>query len=210
MLGHVTASPTPTCGCSEAISEAISALRGELQVEFQAKYDAQQVKYDAQQVKYDAQQVKYDAQQMLVDSLAHEVQDVRECSACVSPSPPPPPPSPPCIFTTKASLQTAVQEFNANPTAATATCGPIADWDVSAITDMSSLFRDLTSFNVDISGWDTSSVTTMNGMFYVRSPRALGSQALSRAIPVHNASCVPPPHQALPPPSSHLSPPRIA
>ena len=60
MLGNVTASPT-TCGCSEEIA----ALR----VEFQAKYDAQQV---------------------LIDSVAHEVQDVRECSACVSPSPPPP------------------------------------------------------------------------------------------------------------------------
>ena len=59
MLGNVTASPTPTCGCSEAISEAISALRGE----FQAKYDAQQVKYDAQQT--------------LINSLAHEVQDLR-------------------------------------------------------------------------------------------------------------------------------------
>ena len=79
MLGNVTASPTPTCGCSEAISEAISALRGELQVEFQAKYDAQQA---------------------LIKSVAHEVQDVRECSACVSPSPPPPKPpnapKPPC------------------------------------------------------------------------------------------------------------------
>jgi len=66
MLGNVTASPTPICGCSEAVS----ALR----VEFQAKYDAQQA---------------------LIDYVANEVQDVRECSACVSPSPPPPSPSPP-------------------------------------------------------------------------------------------------------------------
>merc|ERR1740124_1730762 len=73
MLGNVTASPTPTCGCSEAIS----ALR----VEFQAKY----VEFQA----------KYDAQQALIDYVANEVQDVRECSACVSPSPPPPSPSPP-------------------------------------------------------------------------------------------------------------------
>jgi hypothetical protein len=29
---------------------------------------------------------------------------------------------------------------------------PIADWDVSAITDMSSLFKDLTNFNANISG----------------------------------------------------------
>merc|ERR1711935_370557 len=39
-------------------------------------------------------------------------------------------------------LQTAVQAYNADPTAAIATYGPIADWDVSAITDMSSLFYD--------------------------------------------------------------------
>jgi len=65
---------------------------------------------------------------------------------------------------------TAVQAYNANPDAAIDTYGPIAGWDVSAITDMSWLFRDLTSFNADISGWDTSSVTTMYTMFYVRSP----------------------------------------
>jgi len=46
----------------------------------------------------------------------------------------------------------------------------------------------------------------MRSMFGVRSARALGPQALSRAIPVH-ASCVPPPPQALPPRGSHLSPP---
>ena len=77
----------------------------------------------------------------------------------------------PATFTTKASLQTAVQAFNANPTDATATYGPIADWDVTAITDMNYLFSDLTNFNADISGWDTSSVTNMYAMFHVRSPR---------------------------------------
>jgi len=92
----------------------------------------------------------------------------------------------PATFTTKAELQTAVREYNANPDAATATYGPIADWDVSAITDMSSLFEDdnngydysydelgslLKGFNADISGWDTSSVTDMSSMFRVRSPR---------------------------------------
>ena len=76
-------------------------------------------------------------------------------------------------FTTKASLQTAVQAYNTNPTAAIATYGPIADWDVSAITDMSSLFYDLKNINADISNWDTSSVTTMRSMFAVRFARAL-------------------------------------
>ena len=71
-------------------------------------------------------------------------------------------------FTTKASLQTAVQAYNANPTAAIATYGPIADWDVSAITDMSGLFYYLYAdiSNADISNWDTSGVTTMEEMFY--------------------------------------------
>ena len=81
------------------------------------------------------------------------------------------------IFTTKASLQTAVEAYNANPTTATKTYGPIAGWDVSMITDMSNLFYELTNFNADISSWDTSKVTTMRGMFLqnvdVRSARAL-------------------------------------
>ena len=89
-------------------------------------------------------------------------------------------PSPPsaCIFTTKASLMTEVQAFNANPTAAIARCGPIANWDVSAITDMSLLFYQKSHFNADISNWVTSSVTNMNQMFRVRSARTLCPQPL--------------------------------
>jgi len=97
----------------------------------------------------------------------------------------------PGTFTTKAELQTAVREYNANPDAATATDGPIADWDVSAIADMSYLFNGLTSFNADIFGWDTSSVTDMSGMFVVRSaPPSLLSRTFSPYMPL----VVPPPH----------------
>ena len=78
----------------------------------------------------------------------------------------------PGTFTTKASLKTAVREYNANPDAANNVYGLIAGWDVSMITDMSELFYELKNFNADISSWDTSGVTDMADMFYVRSARA--------------------------------------
>ena len=71
------------------------------------------------------------------------------------------------VFADEASLRTAIGEYDANVTAATATYGPIADWNVSAITDMSELFLDLGGFNAEITNWDTSSVTNMRGMFQV-------------------------------------------
>ena len=43
--------------------------------------------------------------------------------------------------------------------------GPLADWDVSRITDMKEMFKDASSFNTDLSKWDVSSVTNMDGMF---------------------------------------------
>jgi len=90
-------------------------------------------------------------------------------------------------FTSKESLQTAAQEYNANVATATAGYGPIAEWDVSAINDMSELFKDLNSFNADISSWDTSSVTDMGDMFYVRSARAPASTLHSWVLCLHPA-----------------------
>jgi hypothetical protein len=39
-------------------------------------------------------------------------------------------------------------------------------WDVSLITDMTSLFQSHTTFNEYIGGWDASSVTNMRYMFH--------------------------------------------
>jgi surface protein len=71
-------------------------------------------------------------------------------------------------ITTKAKLMTAIGEYDANVAAAERKYGPIADWDVSGITDMSNLFHGLSYFNADISSWDTSGVRDMNNMFQVR------------------------------------------
>ena len=76
------------------------------------------------------------------------------------------------IFTTKAALETAVQAYNADVASAEATYGPIANWDVSGITDMSELFYYLKNFDADISSWHTSGVTNMRNMFGVRSIHA--------------------------------------
>ena len=60
---------------------------------------------------------------------------------------------------------------------------------------MSNLFSNLDNFfNANITNWDTSSVTTMEDMFYVRSARALLSQALVR--PSLRAPLAPPPQPA--------------
>ena len=89
----------------------------------------------------------------------------------VAPSPPPAPP-PPTTFANRNALDVALEEFSYDAIFAIAQYGPIADWGVSAITDMSELFMDMAYFNANISGWNTSGVITMNAMFKVCSVRA--------------------------------------
>ena len=123
-----------------------------------------------------------------------------------SPPPPSPPPSPPlsaATFTTKASLKAAAQAFNDNQASAIATYGPIANWGVSSITNMSELFYSMTYFNADISGWDTSGVTTMQGMFQVRSARASTLTRIrpARCLLTARPTRVPSPGPQSPPPT---------
>mgnify|MGYP001382135585 CR=1 FL=1 len=66
---------------------------------------------------------------------------------------------------TDANIQTAVDLWISDPSAATTTYGVISDWDVSQVTDMSELFRRKTNFNDDISNWDVRNVTNMSLMF---------------------------------------------
>ena len=67
---------------------------------------------------------------------------------------------------TNANIQTAVDLWDSDLSAATTTYGNISDWDVSQVTDMSQLFYHLPNFNDDISNWDVINVTNMNFMFY--------------------------------------------
>jgi len=92
-----------------------------------------------------------------------------------------------CPITSKGSLRWAAEDYNADAATATAEYGPIADWDVSTITDMSYLFQNLNNFNADISSWDTSSVTRMDYMFQVRSARAPASTLHSWVLCLHAA-----------------------
>jgi surface protein len=63
------------------------------------------------------------------------------------------------------NIKEAVNLWVSNPEKAQDTYGHISNWDVSAVTDMSSLFFYATEFNDDISNWDVSNVTSMHKMF---------------------------------------------
>ena len=66
---------------------------------------------------------------------------------------------------TNGNLNTAVIAWLTNPTTATTTYGPIADWNTAAVTSMANLFYPSNTarptFNGDISKWNVASVSNM-------------------------------------------------
>ena len=67
---------------------------------------------------------------------------------------------------TNDNIHEAVALWLTNQDSALTTYGHISNWDVSAVTNMTSLFVDKPTFNDDISSWDVSNVTTMRLMFW--------------------------------------------
>ncbi len=71
----------------------------------------------------------------------------------------------PATAITNANIGTAATAWLTNPTTATTTYGPIADWNTAAVTSMANLFYPSSTarptFNADISKWNVASVSNM-------------------------------------------------
>ena len=83
-----------------------------------------------------------------------------------TPTPTPTPVIPGTTSLTDSSIKGAITMWKSSRSSAISTYGYIKQWDVSAVTDMSDLFKNDSTFNEDINGWNVSSVTNMNGMFH--------------------------------------------
>jgi hypothetical protein len=70
------------------------------------------------------------------------------------------------VFVDKYDLKQAVDLWIVDKTRAQGLYGHISDWNVSAVIDMSILFRGAASFSEDLSPWDVSLVRNMSGMFH--------------------------------------------
>ena len=68
-------------------------------------------------------------------------------------------------FTKPSILRNAVKKYATNSDNAKSEYGPIELWEVSNITNMTSMFRDCHKFNQDIGKWNVSNVTNMARMF---------------------------------------------
>ncbi|CAK9106042.1 unnamed protein product [Durusdinium trenchii] len=73
-----------------------------------------------------------------------------------------------CSFSTRSELRAALlQWYHADEaTKLQLPHGAPGGWDVSSVTNMSGLFKDLEHFNENISAWDTSKVADMSSMFF--------------------------------------------
>ena len=69
------------------------------------------------------------------------------------------------FFETKEELSNAINFYISNKNKAINKFGEINTWNITAVTDLSELFKDLITFNENISKWDTKSVTNMRLMF---------------------------------------------
>ena len=65
---------------------------------------------------------------------------------------------------TDSNLSTAVAQYASNQADAVALYGEIGEWNTTAVTNMSNIFKDQ-NITYDISGWDTQNVTTFEGAF---------------------------------------------
>ncbi len=61
--------------------------------------------------------------------------------------------------------------------------GHICRWDVSRVSDMTYLFKDMKYFNDDISKWNVSNVTNMEGLFF-------GAKSFNQPLNIWNVSNV--------------------
>ncbi len=66
---------------------------------------------------------------------------------------------------TNQSVREAVQTWIEDPAVAVLRYGPIDQWDVSKVTEMSYLFSLQTDFNDNIESWNVANVINMSGMF---------------------------------------------
>ena len=92
------------------------------------------------------------------------------------------------IFLSRSELLLARDAWCADAMLAAATYGPIAQWDISQVTDLSFLFDGNSNsacktFNDDISQWNTSAVTTLASTFR-------GASAFNQPIGVWDVSRV--------------------
>ena len=83
-----------------------------------------------------------------------------------SPPPSPPPPSPPGTFLTTANLAAAVAEWASDPSAATVAHGPVGSWDVTRVTDMQDVAKDVSGFNADLNSWDVPLLVGKSGLYH--------------------------------------------